>query len=205
MVVMPGYSPEQAERWMRSAVGFSELDRDFTKTELWKDAGGDNTNYTAWYNDWGPRGSKMLAATKDGWKTSGKRHKLTTTGIMLFKNKIGNAHFQDTPSPPANDMGLAGISEEIPFEQQLGTAIDILIKRYGTNWRGHNSLDMEWTSWPEWFLLNRLEWLVDSNFYYYCNRDGVSHPDDPHLIGLINQTDKTIESIIDLALKQTAD
>ena len=108
MLVMPGYSPEQAERLVRSAIQFSELDRDFTKTELWKDAGGDNSAYTTWFNDWGPRGPKMLAATKDGWKTSGKRQKLTTTGIMLFKNKIGNAHFQDTPSPQANDIGLAG-------------------------------------------------------------------------------------------------
>lgn len=204
MVVMPGYSPEQAERWVRSAIQFSELDRDFTKTELWKDAGGDNSAYTTWFNDWGPRGPKMLAATKDGWKTSGKRQKLTTTGIMLFKNKIGNAHFQDTPSPPANDIGLAG-NTSISLEQQLGTAIDILIKRYGSNWQGHNSLDMEWTSWPEWFLLNRLEWLVDSNFYYYSNREGSNHPDDSHLIGLMNQKEKTIESIIDLAIKQTAD
>jgi len=201
---MPGYSPEQAERWVRAAVEFSELDRDFTKTELWQAAGGDNKSFTAWFEDLGPLGSKMLSATKDGWKTSGKRQKLTTTGIMLFKNKIGN-HLLDTSGPPAKGITHISSKEEISFEQQLGTAIDILIKRYENHWQGHVALDFEWTSWPEWFLLNRLEWLVDSNFYYYCNRDGMNHPDDPNLIGLINQTDKTIESLIDLALQQTAD
>lgn len=96
------------------------------------------------------------------------------TGTIYFKNQAelyktsASMPFADDgsekPSHPANDVDL------------IEAAVDILVKKHEHNWKGVLSLNQEWSAWPEWFILNRLGWLLSDNFYYKVNRQGSSGP-----------------------------
>lgn len=55
-------------------------------------------------------------------------------------------------------------------DAELIESVDFLIAKYGENWLGDIPLDDEWEKWPEWFILNRLPWLLYDHFYWPNNR-----------------------------------
>ena len=55
-------------------------------------------------------------------------------------------------------------------EAVFARSITKLIAEYGSLWRGTVELEYEWKRWPEWFVLNRLPWLLYDHFYWPNNR-----------------------------------
>ena len=144
---------------------------------------------------YGPDGTEG----KNYWKKVGRKNAVTTTGGVMFGHMAGNL-----VSSNLGNSGIphSGASEDSPndvsLEERLSAAVDILINRHGDNWSGHCQLAYEWESWPEWFVLNRLEWLVNPNFYDHVNRDGT---EGPIRFGYLNGSDPmTMEEIIDAAI-----
>ena len=212
VVVMPGYSTEQRDRLMLAAIELSEEGEWFSNTDLRSRSGVNYDVVKSFMSHWGPDGPQMTVKTRDGWKTKGAGSRapkqLTTTGIMIFNNLIGNLssaeHLADSVFRTGEGGSAAGPTKspndiDLSEEQQVSTAIDILIKRYESHWPGHNTLDYEWMHWPEWFLLNRLGWLVSSDFYYPCGDEAVNREGSRSTVYGWQNSEPTVPELISAA------
>ena len=140
------------------------------------------------------------------WAKRGSKKTLTTSGKMIFENLAGNFL--------SSNLGNAGIphldtSEDSPnditMEKRLSSAVDILIKRYADQWQGSCELSYEWGSWPEWFILNRLPWLVCEDFYWPSNRVSKPAPSSGPTFGYYRCEELAVSELIQKALSEVSE
>ena len=193
---MPSISPEMRQRIASAIVSLADEtgENGFTNTEIYNRAACSYSRVKDFMEQYGPDSNEG----KNYWKKNKRKNAVTTTGRIIFENLAG--------SFVSSNLGNSGIphsgaSEDSPndvsLEERLSAAVDILINRHGDNWRGHCQLAYEWESWPEWFVLNRLEWLVNPDFYDHVNRDGT---EGPIRFGYHGSDPMTMEEIIDAAI-----
>ena len=89
-----------------------------------------------------------------------------------------------------------------------GSKIDIfkrsvskLIAKYKAKWMGDVSLKVEWAKWPEWFVINRLPWLLYDHFYWPNNRKGDLIRGEP-VFGMYRKPQPYTEIMIQEAIDQ---
>ena len=89
-----------------------------------------------------------------------------------------------------------------------GSKIDIfkrsvskLIAKYKAKWMGDVSLKVEWAKWPEWFVINRLPWLLYDHFYWPNNRKGDLIRGEP-FFGMYRKPQPYTEIMIQEAIDQ---
>jgi len=194
---MPSISPEMRQRIASAIVSLADEtgENGFTNTEIYNRAACKYDRVKDFMEQYGPDSNEG----KNYWKKKNRKNVVTTTGRIIFENLAGSF-----VSANLGNSGIphSGASEDSPndvsLEERLSAAVDILINRHGDKWRGHCQLAYEWESWPEWFVLNRLEWLVNPDFYDHVNRDGT---EGPIRFGYLNGSDPmTMEEIIDAAI-----
>ena len=194
---MPSISPEDRAQIASAIVSLADEHGEvgMTVSDITARAGFHHRKVKNFMDQYGPDSSEG----KNYWKKTGRKNAVTTTGRIIFENLAGSF-----VSANLGNSGIphSGASEDSPndvsLEERLSAAVDILINRHGDNWRGHCQLAYEWESWPEWFVLNRLEWLVNPDFYDHVNRDGT---EGPFRFGYLNGSDPmTMEEIIDAAI-----
>lgn len=151
----------------------AEFIKGFNKSSL--NAGGIGCSYNKikqWWDTIGPGApntKQYFNEHRDGRKVTWT---LTNpTGEIYFKNQA-----KLNASMPFADDGQRVTSHPANDVEMIEAAVDILIKRHEHNWKGVLSLSQEWSAWPEWFILNRLGWLLSDNFYYKTNRQGSTGP-----------------------------
>ena len=195
---MPSISPEMRQRISEAIVSLADEHGEdgFTNTNIYNRAACSYDRVKDFMGQYGPDSNEG----KNYWKKKNRKNVLTTTGRIIFENLAGSF-----VSANLGNSGIphSGASEDSPndvsLEERLSAAVDILINRHGDNWSGHCQLAYEWESWPEWFVLNRLEWLVNPDFYDHVNRDGI---EGPIRFGYVNGSDQmSMEDIIDAAIK----
>lgn len=219
---MPSISQVDRERIAEAIVSLNEEQGDLSQREVGDRAQCHHRKVKDWWERYGPTGTESGVSTY--WATQGRRHKLTTTGEMMFKNMSGifgnnppvKSHDGTSVSTKSGNSGIPHLDSseaspnDIPKEERLSAAVDILIKRYEMNWDGDVSLSYEWGSWPEWFILNRLPWLVSEDFFWPNNRSGSS-PEGPtgpvrsKHYGYYRSEELTVLSLADLAISQCSD
>ena len=193
---MPSISPEMRQRIASAIVSLADEtgENGFTNTEIYNRAACKYDRVKDFMEQYGPDSNEG----KNYWKKNKRKNVVTTTGRIIFENLAGSF-----VSANLGNSGIphSGASEDSPndvsLEERLSAAVDILINRHGDNWRGHCQLAYEWESWPEWFVLNRLEWLVNPDFYDHVNRDGT---EGPIRFGYHGSDPMTMEEIIDAAI-----
>ena len=193
---MPSISPEMRQRIASAIVSLADEtgENGFTNTEIYNRAACKYDRVKDFMEQYGPDSNEG----KNYWKKKNRKNVVTTTGRIIFENLAGSF-----VSANLGNSGIphSGASEDSPndvsLEERLSAAVDILINRHGDNWRGHCQLAYEWESWPEWFVLNRLEWLVNPDFYDHVNRDGT---EGPIRFGYHGSDPMTMEEIIDAAI-----
>lgn len=193
---MPSISPEMRQRIASAIVSLADEtgETGFTNTDIYNRAACNYARVKDFMEQYGPDSNEG----KNYWKNKGRKNVVTTTGRIIFENLAGSF-----VSANLGNSGIphSGASEDSPndvsLEERLSAAVDILINRHGDNWRGHCQLAYEWESWPEWFVLNRLEWLVNPDFYDHVNRDGT---EGPIRFGYHGSDPMTMEEIIDAAI-----
>ena len=219
-MVMSSISQDVRERIAAAIVSLCTDQGDISKSEIADRAQCNYRKVKEWWDRYGPIGTESGVSTY--WTAAGRRWKLTTTGEMMFKN-MGGLFMSKPPVSSqmhgATSSGNSGIPHldsseaspnDITKEERLSAAVDILIKRYEMNWDGDVSLTYEWGSWPEWFILNRLPWLVSEDFFWPNNRSG-STPGGPEgpvrskYYGYYRTKELTVLSLADLAISQCSD
>lgn len=204
---MPSISPGDRERIASAITTLCEEQGDISQREVSDRAQCRYDTVKNWWERYGPTGTESGVATY--WAPSGRRHKLTTTGEMMFKNMAG---IFGNVSPKSGNSGIPHLDSpedspnDISKEERLSAAVDILIKRYEMHWDGDVSLSYEWGSWPEWFILNRLPWLVSEDFFWPNNRSG-SAPGGRHAehYGYYRSQELTVLSLVDQAINQCSE
>lgn len=217
-MVMSSISQDVRERIAAAIVSLCTDQGDISKSEIADRAQCNYRKVKEWWDRYGPIGTESGVSTY--WTAAGRRWKLTTTGEMMFKN-MGGLFMSKPPVSSqmhgATSSGNSGIPHldsseaspnDITKEERLSAAVDILIKRYEMNWDGDVSLTYEWGSWPEWFILNRLPWLVSEDFFWPNNRSGSTPvgligPDNYY--GFYRTKELTVLSLADLAISQCSD
>ena len=91
------------------------------------------------------------------------------------------------------------------MEERLSSAVDILIKRYADQWPGSCELSYEWGSWPEWFILNRLPWLVCEEFYWPTNRINTIAKSSSPVYGYYRHEELAVSELIEKAILAVAE
>jgi len=211
---MPSISNDDRERIAAAIVSLNTDQGDISKSEIADRAQCNYRKVKEWWERYGPTGTESGVSTY--WAGQGRRWKLTTTGEMMFKNMGGLFNDNRNVSTKSGNSGIPHLDSpeaspnDIPKEERLSAAVDILIKRYEVNWSGDVSLTYEWGSWPEWFILNRLPWLVSEDFFWPNNRSGSTPvgPEGPvrsKYYGYYRSEELTVLSLADLAISQCSD
>jgi len=203
---MPSISQDDRARIAQAICSLADDQDGFTKGDITDRVGMHHRKIKDFMSQYGPEEQPQY------WKRVGapknKRQTITTSGKMIFDNLAGNfvsanignsgiPHL-DSPEDSPNDISK---------EERLSAAVDILIKRYEVNWVGDVSLSYEWGSWPEWFILNRLPWLVSEDFFWPTNRSG-SLPRggrSSEFYGYHRSDELTVLSLADLAINQCSE
>lgn len=205
---MPSISPGDRERIADAIVSLCKEQGDLTQREISDRAQCRYDTVKNWWGRYGPSGTEMGVTTY--WASQGRRHKLTTTGEVMFNAMAGNL---GNVSSKSGNSGIPHLDSpetspnDISKEERLSAAVDILIKRYEMNWDGDVSLSYEWGSWPEWFILNRLPWLVSEDFFWPNNRSGSVPPGGRHekYYGYYRSDELSVLSLADLAINQCSE
>jgi hypothetical protein len=211
---MPSISPVDRERIAAAIVSLCMEQGDLSQREVSDRAQCRYDTVKNWWGRYGPSGVEKGVTTY--WAKSGptgRRHKLTTTGAFMFDNMAGNFGSTGNVSTKSGNSGIPHLDSseaspnDISKEERLSAAVDILIKRYEMNWDGDVELSYEWGSWPEWFILNRLPWLVSEDFFWPNNRSGSQPPGAKHVeyYGYYRSEELTVLSLADLAINQCSE
>ncbi len=140
------------------------------------------------------------------WKKVGRKKTLTTSGKMIFENLAGNFLSKSLGNSGIPHLDTSKDSpNDISMEERLSSAVDILIKRYADQWPGACELSYEWGSWPEWFILNRLPWLVCEDFYWPTNRQGKPSSSAGPTFGYHRCEELAVSELIEKALLEVSE
>ena len=66
-------------------------------------------------------------------------------------------------------------------------------------------LSYEWGSWPEWFILNRLPWLVCEDFYWPTNRQSKPSSSAGPTFGYHRCEELAVSELIEKALLEVSE
>ena len=203
---MPSISPEDRARIAQAICSLADEygENGFTSTMITERVGCNHRKTKDFMDQYGEDEQPQY------WKKVGRKKTVTTSGKMIFENLAGNfvsknlgnngiPHLSSSEQDPTS-------SNAISKEERLSAAVDILIERYGDNWSGDCQLEYEWNSWPEWFILNRLPWLISPNFYWPNNRDGSLPPGgQKEYYGYYRSEDLAVSDIIDQAILEISE
>ena len=140
------------------------------------------------------------------WKKIGRKKTLTTSGKMIFENLAGNFLSKSLGNDGIPHLDTSKDSpNDISMEERLSSAVDILIKRYADQWPGSCELSYEWGSWPEWFILNRLPWLVCEEFYWPTNRINTIAKSSSPVYGYYRHEELAVSELIEKAILAVAE
>lgn len=199
---MPSISQEDRARIAQAICSlFDENGEDgFTITMITERVGCHNRKIVDFMTQYGDKVQPQY------WAKRGRKNTLTTSGKMIFENLAGNFLSKSLGNDGIPHLDTSKDSpNDISMEERLSSAVDILIRRYADQWTGSCELSYEWGSWPEWFILNRLPWLVCEEFYWPNNRASKPSPGSSPTFGYYRSEELAVSDLIQRALLEVSE
>ncbi|MDB2397593.1 hypothetical protein N9V82_00020 [Candidatus Poseidoniales archaeon] len=123
----------------------------------------------------------------------------------ISRQCLGNWEHGTTQNPRKNQVeAFWNLYDELiqgSKEAVFARSITKLIGEYGSLWEGVLTLEEEYKKFPEWFVLNRLPWLLYDHFYWPNNRKGNEIQGKRHF-GHYRRKEPLFETMIQEAIDQ---